>query len=163
MSNWLSLSIWLIITFGAAATGRANQPGSWYLELRKPAWNPPGWLFAPVWTLLYTMMALAAWRVFSHAPLAESWPALLIYLVKLAANATWSWLFFGRRRIGLALLDLILLWLLILACLFLFRAIDPLAGALLAPYLAWVSFAGVLNYTIWRMNRENQGSRATTL
>ncbi len=163
MSKWLALGLWLFVSFSAAATGSRNRPDEWYLYLKKPMWNPPGWIFAPVWTLLYAMMALAAWRVWEAVPLAESWLALGCFLAQLMANALWSWLFFGKRRIDLALLDLSLLWILVLSCLLLFYELDRVAGLLLLPYLGWLSFAGMLNVSIWRLNKRDQGNSATTL
>ena len=146
---------WLALCFGVAWIGSLAMPsdGAWYAGLAKPAWTPPGWLFAPVWTVLYAMMAVAAWLVwrdrgFRHAPL-----ALTLFLLQLALNGLWTWLFFGLQRPGLACAEIALLWTTIGLTLLGFWTVRPLAGALLAPYLAWVSFAGVLNAVIWRLNR----------
>lgn len=125
----------------------------WYPRLRKPSWNPPAWLFAPVWTLLYLSMAVAAWLVwrrdgFSGAP----W-ALGLFVFQLTLNTIWSFIFFALRRPGLAAIEIVLLWAAIVATLAAFSSVDRTAAILLAPYLAWVSFAAVLNFTIWRLNR----------
>ncbi len=145
--------VWLVLTFGAAAIGSRFLPDEWYRKLNKPSWNPPNWIFGPVWTLLYLLMAIAAWLVwrqlgFSNDILPESF-----FVVQLVLNILWSWLFFGRHQIEAALADLVLRWVAILITLILFWERQALAGVLLLPYLAWVSFAGILNWTIWKMNR----------
>jgi len=142
--------VWLVITFGAAAFGAQFMPDQWYRELAKPSWTPPGWLFGPVWTMLYLMMAIAAWMVWSKAGISS---AVVLFLVQLGLNATWSWLFFGIHRPDLAFADILVLWVAILATIITFWKISPVAGILMLPYIAWVSFASVLNGTIWLMNR----------
>jgi benzodiazapine receptor len=151
--TWLGLAAWLGVTFVAAAVGAHFQPGTWYAGLRKPAWTPPAAVFAPVWTLLYMLMAVAAWRVWQAAGFGAARVALTLYLIQLVVNAAWSWLFFGRHRIGSALIDVVLLWLLIAGTLLLFRARDDVAGWLLVPYLLWVGYAGALNLALFRLNR----------
>lgn len=147
----------LMLTAGAAALGSwATIPNidSWYAGLRKPSWTPPGWLFGPVWTLLYLLMAVAAWRVWRRLdadPTARK-SALACWGFQLALNAAWSWLFFGFQKPGLAFVELISLWLLILATLVSFARIDRTAAALLVPYLLWVTFAGALNGAIAWLN-----------
>ena len=141
---------WLALCFAAAAVGARYQPGAWYAGLRKPAWNPPSWLFAPVWTVLYAMMGVAAWLVWREAGLSRE---IGLFVVQLALNAAWSWLFFGLRRPGLAFADIVVLWLCILATLSAFWSVRPLAALLLVPYLAWVTFAAALNAALWRLNR----------
>ena len=141
---------WLALCFGSAAIGSRYRPDTWYAALEKPAWNPPDWVFAPVWTVLYTLMAVAAWMVWRQAGFAVE---LAPFAVQLLLNAAWTWLFFGRHRPGLALADLAALWFAILATLIGFWRVLPLAGALLLPYLAWVGFAGALNAALWRRNR----------
>ena len=140
---------WLVLCFGAAAVGARYKPGAWYAGLRKPAWNPPNWLFAPVWTLLYAMMAVAAWLVWREVGLSGE---TALFVVQLALNAAWTWLFFGLRRPGLAFADIVALWLAILATLLAFWSVRPFAGLLLAPYFAWVTFAAALNAALWRLN-----------
>jgi len=147
--NLLALLASLLLAFGAAFLGAQSGPGEWYAGLRKPSWNPPGWVFGPVWTVLYAAMAVAAWRVWKAG---DSRPALALYAVQLALNAAWSWLFFGLHRPGLAFVDIVALWAAILATTLAFFPKDRAAGWLMVPYLAWVSFAAVLNFTLWRMN-----------
>ena len=146
------LAIFLIITFGVALIGARVQPGEWYAQLAKPSWTPPGGLFGPVWTLLYAAMAVAAWIVWKENGLRAGMIPLAAYAVQLLLNGLWSWLFFGRRLIGLALVDIICLFLAILVTTLLFRQVRPLAGLLLTPYLLWVGFASILNLQIWRLN-----------
>lgn len=145
---------WLLLCFAAAWFGAQFMPGEWYATLRKPSWNPPNWIFGPVWTLLYTMMAAAAWLVCQRASFAANAVPLAVFLIQLALNALWSWLFFGLQKPGLAFAEIVALWLAIAASLLLFRRVSPLAAWLLAPYLAWVSFAAALNFTLWRLNAD---------
>ena len=144
---------WLVLTFGAAAIGARFLPDAWYGRLKKPAWNPPNAIFAPVWTVLYFCMAAAAWLVWSRHGFRAALLPLSLFVLQLILNAAWTWLFFGLHRVGPALADILVLWVVILATLGTFWSLVPLAGFLLAPYLAWVSFAAVLNLTIWRLNR----------
>jgi tryptophan-rich sensory protein len=143
----------LFVTFtvtaiSGASTGSAVR--AWYLTITKPAWNPPIWIFGPVWTALYAMMAVAAWLVWRRA----GWGSALVWFAgQLALNAAWSPLFFGLHRIDLALVDIVLLWGAIVATTIAFGKVTPVAGWLFVPYLAWVSFATMLNFTIWRLNR----------
>lgn len=143
---------WLLVTFAAAAIGSRFMPGEWYAALEKPPWTPPSAVFGPVWTALYVLMAVAAWLVWKRHGFAGARPALGLYLVQLAANAAWSWLFFGRRDIAAAFADIVVLWLLIAATLVLFRRRHATAGLLLVPYLLWVTFAAALNFRIWQLN-----------
>ena len=130
----------------------AKSVGTWYQSLRKPAFNPPDWVFAPVWTLLYLMIAVAGWRVWRVRGIAGTRVALAAYAVQLALNLSWSFVFFGARLIGPALAVIVALLAAILANAFLFWRIDRAAGALLVPYAAWVSFAALLNAALWRLN-----------
>lgn len=138
---------------GAASTGAFFKPDAWYRDLKKPSWNPPDWVFAPVWTLLYIAMALAVWFAWCSGQGSVLVVGLVLWVLQLAANAAWSWLFFGRRRIGWALVDIGAMFLLILATLIVFFHLGLVAGLLLLPYLIWVGFAGCLNATLWRFNR----------
>ncbi|WP_165249055.1 TspO/MBR family protein [Paludisphaera soli] len=147
----------LLVTAAAAALGSmATIPNvdSWYAGLRKPPWTPPNWLFGPAWTLLYTLMAVAAWLVWRRRdvdPQARR-NALGCWAFQLALNAAWSWLFFGFQKPGLAFVELVSLWLMILATLVSFAGIDRKAAALLVPYLMWVTYAWALNGAIYRLN-----------
>jgi translocator protein len=152
LSAGAGLFFWVALSFAAAAMGSRFPPGDWYAHLAKPAFNPPAWIFAPVWTLLYLVMGIAAWLVWRQRRVARTAPALTLFLLQLALNAAWSWLFFGLHQIGWALVDLAALWLAIGATLLAFRTHRPLAGLLLVPYLLWVSFAALLNFELWRLN-----------
>jgi tryptophan-rich sensory protein len=128
------------------------MPGEWYDGLQKPAWNPPGWIFGPVWTALYTMMAVAAWLVWKRGGFAAQRLPLTLFLVQLALNALWTPLFFGLHLIGFAFAEIVLMWFAIAATIAAFRQAHRPAAWLLVPYLAWVGFAAVLNGTLWRLN-----------
>jgi tryptophan-rich sensory protein len=145
---------WLIVSFIAAVIGGAAtiQAGPFYTELVRPDWAPPPSIFGPVWTVLYVLMAIAAWLVWRVGGFRAAQFALTLFLVQLGLNALWSWLFFGFYRGALAFADILLLWVLIVATLIAFWRIRPLAGALLVPYLLWVSFASALNYAVWQLN-----------
>jgi tryptophan-rich sensory protein len=146
------LIAFVVLCFGVAALGgMATRPAipAWYAALRKPSWTPPNWVFGPVWTILYALMAVAGWRVWREG---RSRVAALTFLLQLALNGVWSWLFFGLRRPDLGLLGITLLWLAILATMIAFWRVSRKACVLLVPYLAWVSFAAALNAAIWRMN-----------
>jgi tryptophan-rich sensory protein len=149
----LGLCGFLAVCFVAACSGAFFRPGEWYERLAKPWWNPPNWLFPPAWSVLYLTIAVSGWLVWRKAGFAGASFALGVYGVSLLINAAWSACFFGLRRTDLALVDVILLWLSILATILVFCPLDQDAALLLLPYLAWVSFAGLLNFTIWRMNR----------
>lgn len=154
--TWLALLGFLLITFAAAGIGGAatgSSVSTWYPTLNKPAWNPPSWVFGPVWSLLYLMMAIAAWRIWRQpdAPIRRS--ALAWYFAQLALNALWSCLFFGLRNPGFAFAEVLVLWVALVVTLVKFARIDRIAAGLWLPYLAWVSFASVLNGTVWWLNR----------
>jgi translocator protein len=149
MIHYAPLLVFFAVTFCAAMTGSKFMPGVWYDELRKPSWTPPGWAFPVVWLVLYIMIAIAGWRVWSAA--GWSW-ALLAWGVQLLLNAAWSWIMFGRRNIGLALVDALGMWVFIAAFMLLAWPIDQTATWLFLPYLVWVTIAAALNATILRMN-----------
>ncbi len=149
---------WLGLTFGAAWLGSRFLPDPWYQNLSKPTWNPPNSIFAPVWTILYLLMALAAWWIWRSYGVPATLFPLTMFVLQLLLNAAWSWLFFGRHRPDLAFLDIIGLWLALLITLLSFWRLAALAGILLIPYLAWVSFAAILNWTVWQMNRNPDSS-----
>lgn len=141
------------MSYGAAALGSQFSPGGWYQEIAKPAWTPPGWVFGPVWTVLYAMMGVAAWLVWKRHGFRGARLALTLFGIQLLLNAAWSWLFFGLRRPDLALVDILLLWGVILATARAFHPLHRTAALLLVPYLVWVGFAAVLNAAIWQLNR----------
>ena len=155
----VGLAAWLIGSFIAAGIGGAAsiQAGPFYAQLVRPGWAPPSSIFGPVWTVLYALMGIAAWLVWRVGGFRAAKTALALFLVQLALNALWSWLFFGWHRGALAFADILLLWALIAATLIAFWRIRPLAGALLVPYLLWVSFASALNYSVWQLNSQILG------
>ncbi len=143
-------AICLLIGFlGSLAT--LSSVDSWYVELSKPAWTPPDWVFAPVWTTLYILMAVAAWWVLGRAG-KRTGLSLALFSGQLLLNLLWSYLFFWMRWPGGALIEIVVLLLVILAMTWTFAGVSRFAGWLLAPYVAWVSFAMVLNFEIWRRN-----------
>ena len=151
----LGLAVALAACYGAAAIGGLFTAGAgqeWLATLAKPSWNPPSWVFGPVWTALYGMMAVAAWLIWRqrrHRPIAAP---ICLFVVQLVFNAAWSPLFFGLHRPGLAFADIVLLWVSLAATLWMFGKRRTVAGLLLTPYLLWVSFAAALNFAIWRLN-----------
>lgn len=153
-TQWLGLAGWLVLTFACAAIGAtaSAQAGTFYLQLARPPWAPPAWLFAPVWSALYFLMAIAAWLVWRAHGFHRARGALGLFLFQLAANAIWTWLFFAWRQGALAFAEILLLWALIVATVVAFWRLQPLAAVLLLPYLAWVTFACALTFTTWRLN-----------
>jgi tryptophan-rich sensory protein len=152
---WIGLVFFLLVCLAAGGIGgwfTSASVSTWYPTLRKPEWNPPAWVFGPVWTTLYLMMGTAAWRVWRARSFQGAAPGLGLFGLQLVLNTLWSIVFFGLRAPGAAFFELALLWLAILATTLQFRRIDPVAAWLMVPYLAWVTFAGALNFTIWRMN-----------
>jgi translocator protein len=156
----LGLVAWLMVTLMAAGIGSAASidADSFYRQLVRPAWAPPASVFGPVWTALYVLMGVAAWVVWRVGGFRAARTALSVFLVQLAVNALWSWLFFGWHLGAPACADIVLLWALIVATLIAFWRVRPLAGVLLMPYLLWVSFAAVLNYRVWQLNPRLLGS-----
>lgn len=155
----LGLAGWLVVTFVAAAIGAAASVNAneFYSQLVQPAWAPPAWVFGPVWSVLYLAMGIAAWLVWRTAGFGSARKALTLFLVQLALNSLWSWLFFGWHQGALAFANILLLWILIAATLIAFYRAQALAGWLLIPYLLWVSFATVLNFAVWQLNPEILG------
>lgn len=151
-SRVISLAFWLALSAIVAAVGASFETGAWYQQIAKPDWTPPGWIFGPVWTFLYIAMAVAAWLVWQSGGWAENRFALTAYLIQLVLNAAWSWIFFGEHAIGLALADIILLLLLIIVVMIAFWKKNLVAGLLMLPYVLWVGFASVLNYSIWMLH-----------
>jgi translocator protein len=152
---WIGLCVFLALCFAAAAIGGAvtgPQIDGWYAALHKPGWNPPNGVFGPVWTVLYACMAVAAWLVWRQDGLRPAKFPLTLFGVQLALNVLWSCVFFGLQLPGLAFAELIVLWSAIAATTAAFWRRSAVAGILLLPYLAWVAFAGVLNFAVWRLN-----------
>ena len=150
----VGLVVSLLIVFGIAALGgflTNLSVSSWYPSLNKPSWTPTGATIGTIWTILYILMGIAAWIVWRSASERRQLP-LAIYAIQLLLNLGWSVLFFGLRSSGLALIEIGVLWLAILATSVAFWKVSKLAGVLMAPYLSWVTFAGVLNALIWNMN-----------
>lgn len=148
----LALIGWLALCFAAAGTAAFVSTDGWYLGINKPAWNPSAWIFGPAWTFLYMTIAIAAWLVWSEGGWRVQGRALGLFVLQWVFNALWTPLFFGMHRPGLALIDILALWLAIIAILIAFWRVRRAAGLLMLPYLAWVTFATALNFAIWRMN-----------
>jgi len=142
----------VLLTFGAAFVGSRFRVDDWYTALSKPSWNPPNRIFGPVWSILYLLIAISVWLVWSKEGSHAVILPLIVFLLQLILNAAWSWLFFGLHELGYAFIEIVVLWVVIVLNIILFWRIYPLSGILLLPYLAWVTFASVLNYTIWRLN-----------
>jgi translocator protein len=150
--SWLALVVLLILCLAVAGIGGlATAPSipNWYAGLAKPSWTPPGWIFGPVWSVLYLTIAVAAWLVWRQSSAAVP---MTLFGIQLGFNATWSWLFFGLHSPAAAFIDIVLLWTAIAATTVVFWRRSTLAGILFVPYLIWVSFAAVLNFAIWRLN-----------
>jgi len=153
--SWFSLLPFVLACFAAAAIGAGATRLSvktWYPTLHRPACTPPDWIFAPVWSTLYLMMALSAWLVWRDSPPTAARPALLLFASQLLLNAFWSILFFGLQRPGPAFAEILLLWMMIVATIVAFLPLSFLAAWLLLPYAAWVAFASYLNFRIWQLN-----------
>jgi len=143
---------WLFVPFLAALAGAQISASDDYVQLVQPSWAPPGWLFGPVWTCLYLLMGISAAMLWRRVGFKGAGFALGLFLVQLILNALWSWIFFGLQQRGWAFIEILVLWAFILATIIAFWKRHRVAGALLMPYLAWVTFALVLNFAIWRMN-----------
>jgi benzodiazapine receptor len=153
--QWLALAFFLVATFlvaGVSTVFTTPAIPTWYAALTKPSFNPPNQIFGPVWTLLYCLMAVAAWLVWQRPSSKLRSTALLLFWVQLALNFAWSLIFFRLHQIGLGLIDIVLLWVAIALTLGQFLRLRRAAGWMLVPYLAWVSFASILNLEIWRLN-----------
>jgi translocator protein len=148
----LVLGVFVIACFLAALTGAVFPPGEWFERLSKPSWQPPKFLFAPVWTILYLMIAVSGWLVWREVGFAGAALPLAVYALQIVLNAAWTPLFFGMHRPDLGFVDIVLLWVSIAATILLFYPLHPVAALMLLPYLAWVSFAAALNFAVWRLN-----------
>ena len=155
----LGFLAWLALCFTAAGIGAiaSANASAFYQQLTQPAWAPPGWLFGPVWSVLYFGMAVSVWLIWRIGGWRTASRAQTLFLIQLAANALWTWLFFYFQRGAIASIEILVLWALIVATIVQFWRLRPLAGALMLPYLAWVSFASVLSFTMWRLNPASLG------
>ncbi|AQR61333.1 sensory protein TspO [Brevundimonas sp. LM2] len=148
---WIAIAVFVGLNFAAASSGSLFKPGAWYADLNKPSWTPPNLAFPIVWGLLFSINAWAGWLVWetvgTSSPLAFG-----LYVVSLCLNAGWSFLFFGRRRMDLALIDVAFLWLSLLAIIAVFWGLRPFAALLLLPYLTWVTIASALNLRMIQLN-----------
>ena len=155
MTRWLLLLFWIVVCFavgGVSGSWTANEIPTWYQTLTRPSFAPPNWVFAPVWSTLYLLMAVAAWKVSTSATGAVRGAALGTFAVQLALNFAWSLIFFRLHALGWARAEVLLMWAAIGATILLFSRASRTAAWLMAPYWAWVSFASVLNWGYWRLN-----------
>ena len=148
----VGLVAFVLLCFGTSFLGgmvAAPAFREWYVELSKPPWTPPGWMFGPIWTVLYSLMAVAGWTVWREG---RSRIAVLLFLLQLALNAAWPWVFFGLRRLDWAFLLIVAMVVAIVATIAAFYRVRRRAAFLLVPYLVWVAFAGALSFAVWRLN-----------
>lgn len=156
MRAGLSLLLFVLLCFAVAALGglaTETGPGSWYDQLKKPVFQPPNWLFGPVWTLLYGLIAIAGWRIWMAPKTTERRAAMGLWGLQLGLNLLWSYLFFAWKQPGFAFVEILILWGVIGLFIFRARSVSSLASWLFLPYWAWVSFATLLNGSIWLLNR----------
>jgi tryptophan-rich sensory protein len=155
MNNALKAVLSISLCFVLGSSGgllTINEIPGWYAALQKPSFNPPNWLFGPVWTALYIMMGVAFYLVWRNPPSAGRKKALSAFLVQFALNCAWTPVFFAMHQLGAALVVIVLMWLAILRTIFLFAPFSKTASWLLVPYISWVSFATLLNAAIWWLN-----------
>lgn len=156
MTNTIKLIIAIALPLAVGATSgffTATGVGTWYTTIQKPSWNPPGWVFGPVWTTLYVLMGISlylVWKADIGAPAKNL--ALGLFLAQLVLNFFWSFIFFYMEQPGWAFVEIVAMWALIVATIFAFARVNNMAAWLLVPYVSWVSFAGILNYAIWKLN-----------
>lgn len=154
--HWNALLFWLGVCFTVAGIGgwwAAGEVTDWYRTLTKPAIAPPTWVYGPVWTLLYALMAIAAWQVSLADDSSLRTRGLVLFLVQLALNLAWSWIFFLEHDIGAAMANVVVLWIAVGVTTIVFGRVTPVAALLMAPYWAWVTFATLLNAALWRLNK----------
>ncbi len=156
IKEFLRLIVAVVVSLSAGIIGSIFTspaiPG-WYAALQKPVLNPPGWVFAPVWTILYILMGISLFLIWREGvKKKEIKTAIIIFFVQLFLNASWSFVFFGMKNPGWALVNIISLWLIIITMTILFHKINKKAAYLLIPYIIWISFASYLNYAIWILN-----------
>lgn len=147
--DWTLFLTFLATCGAAAATGAMFEPGEWYKSLAKPSWTPPNWLFPVAWTTLYILMSLAAMRV---AQLPDAGRALSFWGAQIAFNTLWTPVFFGLYRLGAAMVVMVGLWIFVALTMLAFWGLDWVAGLMFVPYLVWVTVAGALNWSVWRLN-----------
>lgn len=157
MNNTTKLIVSIVLTVGIGSLGgifTAVEIQGWFLHLNKPSWNPPNWLFAPVWTCLYVMMGISFYLIWKAKVDADTktW-AIIIFIAQFALNFLWSFIFFKQHQVGWAFIEIVVMWLAILCSIIAFSRINKTAAWLLVPYISWVSFAAMLNYAIWMLNR----------
>ena len=146
---WITFAVFLAACLAAGTTGAIFPPGAWYRDLKKPAWTPPDWVFPVAWTTLYLLIAGSAARV---AFIPGAGLAMAFFALQIALNTLWTPVFFGLRRLRGGMIVLVALWLSVACTLVLFYVLDPIAGLMLIPYLIWVTIAGALNLSVWRLN-----------
>ncbi len=154
--NIFKLISCLVLTVGLGGAGgyfTVNEIKSWFVTLNKPSFNPPNYLFGPVWSLLYFLMGISLYLIWQQPPSTQRKQAITIFLIQFALNVSWSFIFFKEHQILWALVDIIVLWLLILITIFSFAKLNKTAAWLLVPYISWVSFATLLNAAIWLLNK----------
>ncbi|MFN3868723.1 MAG: TspO/MBR family protein [Hyphomicrobiaceae bacterium] len=149
MSDWHSLIPFVVTVVVVAASGAIFMPGPWYRALSKPSWTPPDWAFGPAWTVLYLMIAVAGWLVWTEQ---GAGPAIAFWAANIVFNGAWSWLMFGLKRIRWALADAIAMLLTIIGFIATAWPVSQTAALLFVPYLAWVTFATALNWAILARN-----------
>ncbi len=157
MNNTTKFIISILLIVGIGSLGgifTAPEIKTWYLHLNKPSWNPPNWLFAPVWSSLYLMMGISFYLIWKSAFANDrkTW-AIIIFIAQFALNFLWSFIFFKNHQLGWAFVELVVMWLAILCSIIAFSSINKIAAWLLVPYISWVSFAGILNYSVWMLNK----------
>ena len=156
MNNIVKLIICIVVCEGVgiiAGIATSKSIGEWYLYLNKPSFNPPNWIFGPVWTLLYLMMGISVYLIWKEGINFDGVnTAIVVFAVHLIINGLWSFVFFLWKSTGWGLVVILTLWLLIVICIILFYKINSTSAILLIPYLLWVSFASVLNWSLWKLN-----------
>jgi translocator protein len=149
----LIICIVLCLLVGGISGGlTASSIPTWYLTINKPSWNPPNWIFGPVWTMLYVFMGIALARLWDSPSSAVKTTAIVLFGAQLVLNFMWSVIFFNWHTMGIAFAEIILLWGVLLTCIFTFAKIDNTSAWLFVPYISWVSFASILNFAVWQLN-----------
>lgn len=153
--NFAKLIVSVLLTVGLGTLSgllTASEITTWYATLVKPSFNPPNFLFAPVWIILYTLMAISFYLIWNEEPSPKRDKALALFIIQMVFNILWSFIFFNQHAIFLAFLDIVLMWLFIIFSMVAFYKINPKASLLLVPYIIWISFAMLLNFAIWNFN-----------